>query len=403
MSPLPRNSRFALACMLALACADAPAQHNDHAAMQMQGMPGMDMTPMQDTSNQGGKKKPAAQPAAKSQVDQADPHAGHHGMTMPMDHGQHAPPAPNKASAPAKSRSKAAPSKPTGKAVAQPRTPDPHAGHAMPAGMSMDMPMDMPMEMQGGAPMDHASHAAHGHAPAAPAPLPPPTPEELAAAFPDLGDMDMSLHMDDNPTVAVLRGDRLEHVEGGSTAWDARFGIGGNFDKFWLRSEGEQTRGEQADGNIELQWTHATSPWWDRAVSLRSDFGPGPSRQWAGIGVIGLAPYKFELEAHAYVGTQGRLAARFEGEYELLLSYRLILTPRVEFNAYSKDDRANRIGKGLSDGEAGLRLRYEFTRQFAPYVGYAWNHSFGDTADLARVHGEPVLDHGWVAGLRFWF
>jgi copper resistance protein B len=209
--------------------------------------------------------------------------------------------------------------------------------------------------------------------------------------------------MDDNPTVAVLRGDRLEHVEGGSTAWDARFGIGGNFDMFWLRSEGEQTRGEQADGNIELQWTHATGPWWDRAVSLRSDFGPGSSRQWAGIGVMGLAPYKFELEAHAYVGTQGRLAARFEGEYELLLSNRLILTPRVELNAYSKDDRANRIGKGLSDGETGLRLRYEFTRQFAPYVGYAWSRSFGDTADLVRAHGEPVLDHGWVAGLRFWF
>ncbi|WDS36977.1 copper resistance protein B [Pseudoxanthomonas sp.] len=363
--------------------------------MQMQDMPGMDMSSMQDDNKQDDKNKPVAKPAAKPQASKPDPHAGHHGMSMPMDHSQHAPASPEKTGAPAKAKPKSSHAKPA-KAKSAPPASDPHAGHAMPAGM----PMDMPMDMQDGAAMGHAGHGAHAPSPAV---LPPPTPEALAAAFPDLGGMDMSLHMDDNPTVAVLRADRLEHVEGGSTAWDARFGIGGNFDKFWLRSEGEQTRGEQAQGDVQLQWSHATGPWWDRVVSLRSDFGPGPSRQWAGIGVMGLAPYKFELEAHVYAGEQGRLAARFEGEYELLLTNRLILTPRVELNAYSKDDPANRIGKGLSDGEAGLRLRYEFTRQFAPYVGYAWSRSFGDTADLARAHDEAALDHGWVAGLRFWF
>jgi copper resistance protein B len=391
MSPLPRNSRLALACVLAMSCGSALAQQHDHSAMRMQDMPGMDMAPTADDSKPAPPKQ-ATLPPGKVPASKTDPHAGHHGMTMPMDHGQHAPAAIKPSIAPAKLKPRPAPVK---KKPAPAQASDPHAGHAMPAGMEMDMP-DAPTT-------GHMDHASHAHAPAALFPLPSPTPEERAAAFPDLGDMDMSLHMDDNPTVAVLRGDRLEHVEGGRTAWDARFGIGGDFDKFWLRSEGEQARGEQANGNVELQWTHATGPWWDRVVSLRSDFGPGPSRQWAGIGVVGLAPYKFELEAHAYVGTQGRLAARFEGEYELLLSNRLILTPRVELNAYSKDDRANRIGKGLSGGEAGLRLRYEFTRQFAPYVGYAWTRSFGSTADLAHAHGEPVLDHGWVAGLRFWF
>ncbi|SEL10620.1 copper resistance protein B [Pseudoxanthomonas sp. GM95] len=403
MSPLPHYRSLALACALALAQGSAFAQQHDHAAMQMQDMPGMDMSSMQDTGKPADKKKTSdkaeTKPQASTSAPKADPHAGHHDMAMPMDHAQHAPATPKQPATKPKAKTPAA--KP--KQVTPSRPADPHAGHAMPAGMSMEsMPgMDMPMAAPGAPPMDHNAH--HGHSAPMPAPLPAPTMEKRAAAFPDLGGMDMSLHMDDNPTVAVLRGDRLEHVEGGGTAWDARFGVGGNFDKFWLRSEGEQHRGEQARGDVQLQWSHATGPWWDRVFSLRSDFGPGPSRQWAGLGVMGLAPYKFELEAHAYIGEQGRLAARVEAEYELLLTNRLILTPRVEFNAYSKDDRANRIGKGLSDGEAGLRLRYEITRQFAPYVGYGWSRSFGDTADLVRADGEPALDHGWVAGLRFWF
>jgi len=395
MSALPLNRRLALACALALGSGVVSAQQHDHAAMRMQDMPGMDMSVMAHDNTSNDQKKNTSEPAKKPKADSADPHTGHHGMAMPMDHSQHAPAAATStnASGSGASRPKQSPAQ-IRKKVVPVRMPDAHAGHAMPAGMAMDMPApDTPA-------MEHMDHAAHGPVPAS---LHSPTPEERAAAFPDLGGMDMSLHMDDQPTVAVLRSDRLEHVEGGTSAWDVRFGVGGNFDKLWLRSEGDQRRGNRARGNVELQWNHATGPWWDRVVSVRSDFGRGPARQWAGLGVMGLAPYKFELEAHAYVGQHGRLAARFEGEYALLLTNRLILQPRVELNAYSKDDPRNRIGKGLSQGEAGLRLRYEITRQFAPYVGHIWSRSFGDTADLIEASGRPASDHGWVAGLRFWF
>jgi copper resistance protein B len=394
MSARPSN-RYALACALVLASGAAAAQQHDHAAMQMQDMPGMDMSSAQHASTSSKPvptKQAAAPPSKPTQATKPDPHAAHHDMAMPMQPGTQASPAARTSNVQTRPKSKAMPVK------QKPRT-DParhaHADHAMTPGMEMDMPDATAMEH-----MDHAAQARPGAAPTA---LPPPTPEELAAAFPDLGGMDMSLHMDDNPTVAVLRGDHLEHVEGGATAWDARFGVGGNFDKLWLRSEGEQRAGAPAEGRVELQWTHATGPWWDRVVSLRSDFGAGPSRQWAGIGVAGLAPYKFEVEAHLYVGQQGRLAARLEGEYELLLTNRLILQPRVEVSAYSKDDPANRVGRGLSEGQAALRLRYEFTRQFAPYVGYAWSRHLGDTADLLRAEGRPAQEQGWVAGLRFWF
>lgn len=233
--------------------------------------------------------------------------------------------------------------------------------------------------------------------------LPEPTAEEREAAFPDLAGMDMGEHMQENPLIAMLRMDQLEAKQDDAFGWDLRTGIGGNFDKLWLRSEGEQAEGGEAHGSAELLWSHASGPWWDRVVGLRSDFGEGPSRRWLAIGAVGLAPYRFEVEATGYIGESGRLAARLEGEYEVLLTNRWVLQPKLEANLYSKDDIANGIGNGLSDAEVGLRLRYEFSPQFAPYLGYSWSRKFGQAADFAESTGQPTTVHGWVAGLRFWF
>ena len=262
-----------------------------------------------------------------------------------------------------------------------------HAGHAQPV-------------------QDHSQHpmeAEREQPQATPSPFPEPTAEERAAAFPDLGGMDMSDHMEENPLVAVFRVDQLEWNQDDALGWNVRAGIGRNFDKLWLRSEGGKPEGHDAHGHAELLWSHAAGPWWDRIVGVRSDFGEGPSRQWLALGVVGLAPYKFEVEATGYVGESGRLAAKLEGEYEILLTNQWILQPKLEANPYSKDDVENGIGKGLSEAEFGLRLRYEFSPQFAPYAGYAWSRKFGDTADLAEAVGEEADERGWVAGLRFWF
>ena len=254
-----------------------------------------------------------------------------------------------------------------------------------------------------------ATHADQSHAATAtqspPSPFPTPTAAERAAAFPaDLEGMDMRTHMDDNPLVAVFRGDRLEHDDDDGLGWDLRAGIGRNFDKLWLRSEGERRHGRLEHASTELFWSHATGPWWDRTVGLRHDANPaGRDRDWAAIGVQGLAPYKFEFEATGYVGTSGRLAARIEAEYEVLLTNRLILQPQLEANFYSRDDDENHIGKGLSDASFGLRLRYEFSRRFAPYVGHVWTRRFGDTADMVEAAGGDAGEHIWVAGIRFWF
>ena len=115
----------------------------------------------------------------------------------------------------------------------------------------------------------------------------------------------------------------------------------------------------------------------------------------------GLAPYWFETQATFYAGEQGRTALRLEASYELLFTQRLILEPKLELNLYGKDDPQRGVSSGLSDVEAGLRLRYEFSRKFAPYVGVNWTRRYGD----AQAPGAPVFharETTWVAGVRWW-
>lgn len=242
--------------------------------------------------------------------------------------------------------------------------------------------------------------------PSSPAPLPPPTPEELAAAFPDLHGMRMQDHMDDDPVLATLLVDRIEWQDasdGTGLAWELQGWVGDLENRLWLRSEGERRDGRIGHGDVELLWGRPNGPWWDVLAGARHDFGEGPSRDWLTLGVQGLAPYKFEVAATAYLGTGGRLAGRVEAEYDLLLTNRLVLQPRIEANAYSKDDAERGIGKGISNAELGLRLRYEVHRQFAPYIGHGWSRSFGRTSDMARAAGHEPTERMWVAGLRFWF
>jgi copper resistance protein B len=237
-----------------------------------------------------------------------------------------------------------------------------------------------------------AQHAHHEHppatAPAKPVPtdaatpassassplsFPEPTAAERAAAFPaDLENMDMRAHMDDNPLVAVLRADQLEWRDDDSLGWNVRAAIGRNFDKLLLRSEGERADGDTEHADAELLWSHATGPWWDRVLGIRHDVGNGgPSRTWAALGVQGLAPYMFELEATAYVGESGRLAARFEGEYELLLTNRLILQPKLEADLYSRRSRKRhrqRPQRGRIRPAAALRSQPAVRAIFRPRV-----------------------------------
>jgi copper resistance protein B len=186
-------------------------------------------------------------------------------------------------------------------------------------------------------------------------------------------------------------------------AWELQGWIGTDLTRLWLRSKGERVSGHTEAAEVEVLYGRSISPWWDVVTGLRHDVRPGDSRTFGAIGVQGLAPQWFELEATLYLDDDGQSAARFTAEYELLFTNRLVLQPRIELNVYGKTDAARGIGSGLSDMEAGLRLRYEITRQLAPYVGWEWTKAFGKTAELLQGSPSGTSDARAVAGIRLWF
>ena len=250
-------------------------------------------------------------------------------------------------------------------------------------------------------------HAAMGHTmpPASDEPrqpIPMLTEVDRQAAFPTVSGH--AAH--DRQVVSFVQFNRLEAWdadEGTGLFWDARAWIGYDVDKLWLRTEGERIDGSTESADIELLYGRAIARWWDLVAGVRHDLEPGESQSWAALGVIGLAPQKFEVEATAYVGDAGRTAGRLEVEYELLLTNRLIAQPLIELQVLGKDDPERAQAAGFTTVEAGLRLRYEFNRKLAPYVGIVYERALGDTADLRRLDGDDVDDTRVVAGLRMWF
>lgn len=189
----------------------------------------------------------------------------------------------------------------------------------------------------------------------------------------------------------------------GALNWDFNGWVGGDIDRLWLRSEGERSAGGTDSAQAQVLWGHAISPWWDLVGGVRQDFKPGDSRTWAAFGVQGMALYNFEAEATVFVGESGRVAARLEGDYDILLTNRLILQPTAELNFYAQNDPLRGTGSGLADSELGLRLRYEVRREFAPYVGVSWNRTYGQTAQYARAADEDISQLRWAVGVRLWF
>mgnify|MGYP003624503431 FL=1 len=222
-----------------------------------------------------------------------------------------------------------------------------------------------------------------------------------------LGAVNLALAgVEDDPLLGKVMIDQLEvrdADENNPVVLAAQGWLGKDLQKLWFKTDVERVDGETEEAELQALYSQAIAPYWDVQVGMRQDFQPTPSRTWAVIGLQGLAPYFFEIDTALFIGESGRTALRLEAEYELLFTQRLILTPEIEVNIYGQNDADIGIGSGLSDIEAGLRLRYEIRREFAPYIGVNWNKSFGDTADFARSAGEETDDLQWVIGVRVWF
>jgi copper resistance protein B len=209
---------------------------------------------------------------------------------------------------------------------------------------------------------------------------------------------------DEHPFYALL-GDRLEYNEQANAGvFDLQAWYGTTFDRLVVKTEGDFSEGSLEENQTDILWGHAVSAYWDTQAGVRLDYNKeGENRQWLAFGLQGLAPYWFELDMTAYVGERGNTAFTLEAEYELLLTQKLIIQPRAEITLYGKNDKQNELGSGLSSSAIGFRVRYEFTRQFAPYIGVEWSNKFGNTADYATSSGQSSNNTAFVAGIKFWF
>ena len=228
----------------------------------------------------------------------------------------------------------------------------------------------------------------------------------LVAAATGLGAQTMDDHI-----YTYVAFDELEYVPGAfgePVEYDGQMWIGGDYDRLWIKAEGEQSTLE-GEGHVEGQalYSRAVSAFWNLQTGLGVEhrYAPvgGHTRGLLTVGIQGLAPYWFETEAFLVVSHEGDVSARLEAGYELLFTQRIVLEPEVELLAAVQDVPELGIGSGLSDMELGARLRYEIVRELAPYVGISWSRSFGDTADLVRAAGAPVGDTNFLAGLRWWY
>ena len=186
--------------------------------------------------------------------------------------------------------------------------------------------------------------------------------------------------------------------------WEGEAWYGGDVHRLVLKTEGEgDINGATEDAEVQALYSRAVGPYFNLQAGVRGDFRPTPQRVYAAVGVEGLAPYFIKTDAALFVSDKGDVLARFELSYDQLITQRLVVQPRVEMNFAAQDVPANEIGAGLSEIELGLRLRYEFRREFAPYIGVNYTRKVGNTAGFARAAGERTAGTGLVVGIRTWF
>ena len=221
------------------------------------------------------------------------------------------------------------------------------------------------------------------------------------------------LPVNDAATYGKVLIDRLEYAWGDDEdvlEYDMQAWYGGDYQRLWIETEGEDIRSGGEGGDIEnfdVQYSRLIRPFWDvqAGVGFRRAYGPGPDHNqgYLVLGIQGLAPYLFEVDANVRVSEAGDAWFDLEAEHDMRLAQRVYLQPRVEVVAAAGSDEDFGMGPGLNSLRFGLRLRYEIRREFAPYVGVRWWRLYGRTADMARDEGEPTDDFAVVAGIRAWF
>ncbi len=191
--------------------------------------------------------------------------------------------------------------------------------------------------------------------------------------------------------------------------WEAQGWIGYDIDKFWWKNEGEAVFDGEDEGETEtdLLYSRLVTPFWNAQIGVQYANGWTPDDyedRWSGvIGLQGLAPYMFEIDASLYVSEDGDGTAEFEAEYDLRITQRLVLQPRAGLAFAAQDIPERALGAGVTDAVVDLRLRYEIKREFAPYIGVRYQTLVGETDNIAEAAGADTEHLFFMAGIRFAF
>jgi copper resistance protein B len=229
----------------------------------------------------------------------------------------------------------------------------------------------------------------------------------LGTAGAQAGEEPLGAFHEHQPLIGTFKVDQLENrwQDGRNILkWEAQGWYGGDTEKLWFNTEGEKPAGKGVEeAEFQLLYSRMSSEFWDIQAGIRHDVRPQPQTTYGVIGVKGVAPYFFEVTAQAYISEDGDVSARLKAEYDLLITQKLILQPSLEVNAAAQRVRELDLGSGFNDLTLGMRLRYEFVKEFAPYMGVNWVRKLGGTTSLVRAQGEGTSDLSFVTGIRFWF
>jgi copper resistance protein B len=287
-------------------------------------------------------------------------------------------------------------------------------------------PMSMPTDMPSPAPTVTPSPSPSPHnMPAMDMPMPQPTPTPKPSPKPSTGgetqtfgnlspEKELPEPVADNERFGSTLFDVLEFRPGrnggdGDFRWDIEGWYGTDKNRFFYKSEGERNTAFKAEYDIDLQLLYGRMihPYFDFQVGVRFETqtfrGANVTRPQAVVGLEGLLPYFIELESGIFIDPKGNVSGRASLTKDFLFTNRWIVQARFETNAAVQRVERFTTGRGLNNIEAGLRLRYEFSRRFAPYVGVTFDRSFFGTADLVRQEGGDPKQVRFAMGVRLLF
>ncbi len=195
--------------------------------------------------------------------------------------------------------------------------------------------------------------------------------------------------------------------------WDIDTWIGRDLNKFWIKTSGaysfNSSDGEKSDietANIEFVVSRAVAPYWDQQFGLRHDLEDAegnPTRNWLSYGYIGTTPYFIGVDARVFVGEEFSTQFLLEAEREFMITQEWVLTSELDLvvNGSSNVERAE--GSGLSLINFELRLGYERSRKFQPFVGLAFKQLFGQTRNFEKSAGGESSNLEALIGIEAWF